>query len=35
MPDLPMLVQQYAAVLFSKDLNAVCRKVGLSESCPT
>ena len=26
MPDLPIRVQQYAAVLFSKDLNAVCRK---------
>ena len=35
MPDLPMRVQQYAAVLFSKDLNAVCRKGGLKESCPT
>jgi SAM-dependent methyltransferase len=26
MPDLPLRVQQFAAVLFSKDLNAVCRK---------
>ena len=33
--DLPLRWQWRAAVFFSKDLTAVCRKVALRESCPT
>jgi hypothetical protein len=33
--DLPLRWQWLAAVFFSKDLTAVCRKVALRESCPT
>ena len=33
--DLPLRWQWRAAVFFSKDLTAVCRKVAQRESCPT